>query len=174
MATRCLSRLQAERKNWRKDHPPGFVAKPRSKPDGTSDLTVWDLKIPAKPSSIWAPGLLSATMTFPPEYPDRPPKVLFAKIDGKPLFHPNIYPDGGTCLSIINPPESTHGYGKGGTWTQVLTVKDVVLALQSFLDEPNAKSPAQQEPYKVFTSDMKTYTSRVKAQVARMEHTELH
>ena len=31
-----LSRLSQERKNWRKDHPFGFVAKPESKPDGSA------------------------------------------------------------------------------------------------------------------------------------------
>lgn len=30
----ALSRLTQERKNWRKDHPFGFVAKPENKPDG--------------------------------------------------------------------------------------------------------------------------------------------
>ena len=30
----ALSRLSQERKNWRKDHPFGFVAKPDNKPDG--------------------------------------------------------------------------------------------------------------------------------------------
>ena len=30
-----LSRLTQERKNWRENHPFGFVAKPESKPDGS-------------------------------------------------------------------------------------------------------------------------------------------
>lgn len=41
----ALSRLSQERKNWRKDHPFGYVAKPENKADGqlqslskTSDL----------------------------------------------------------------------------------------------------------------------------------------
>jgi hypothetical protein len=30
------ARLQAERKNWRKEHPENFVAKPQLRSDGTS------------------------------------------------------------------------------------------------------------------------------------------
>lgn len=35
---------------------------------------------------------------FTPDYPTKPPKVSF----DPPLFHPNVYPDGKICLSIIN------------------------------------------------------------------------
>ena len=92
------ARLRAERSNWRKDHPPGFVAKPRAKADGTSDLFTWDIKVPAKPSSIWHPALLAGTMSFSADYPQKPPTVKFSLVDGKPLFHPNVYTDGGVCL----------------------------------------------------------------------------
>ena len=71
----------------------GFVAKPSENADGTNNMLVWRLKIPAKASSIWAPGLFSATMTFTSEYPARPPRVTFDRIGGELLFHPNVYDD---------------------------------------------------------------------------------
>lgn len=37
-------------------------------------------------------------MTFPKDYPNNPPVCSFTP----PLFHPNVYPDGKVCLSIIN------------------------------------------------------------------------
>uniref|UniRef100_A0A7S0LS53 UBC core domain-containing protein n=1 Tax=Coccolithus braarudii TaxID=221442 RepID=A0A7S0LS53_9EUKA len=166
-------RLRNERKAWRKDRPDGFIAKPASKSDGTNDLFKWELKIPAKIGSVWAPGLFSATMTFESNYPERPPAVSFHKIDGQVLFHPNIYPNGGVCLSIINPPESSHGYGKGGTWKPDITIKKVLLALQTFLDEPNVNSPAQQEAYRVYVNDRAEYDRRVKGQVALVERSSL-
>lgn len=101
---------------WRKDHPPHFVAKPSTRSDGSSNLFEWDIKIPARPQSYWYPGIYSGKMTFTRDYPERPPKVTFNKIAGEPLYHPNVYLDGGVCLSIINPPESNHHYGRGGTW----------------------------------------------------------
>ena len=105
----AIARLTAERKDWRKDRPEHFVAKPKTREDGTSNLLEWEVKIPAKPNSIWAPGLYPATITFTDEYPDKPPKVKFHKINGQPIFHPNVFVDGNVCLSIINPPESMHG-----------------------------------------------------------------
>jgi ubiquitin-protein ligase len=166
----AIARLQRERKDWRKDRPPNFVAKPQTLADGSSNLFAWDIKIPAKPSSIWAPGRYAATMTFKPDYPQTAPVVKFKLIDGKPLFHPNVYEDGGVCLDLINPPESTHGYGKGGTWKPTLNFKTVLLALQTFLDEPNMGSPAQQAPYKLLKQDEAAYKKKVSEQVAKVEH----
>lgn len=34
----ALARLGEERKNWRKDHPPGFFARPTKKEDNSQNL----------------------------------------------------------------------------------------------------------------------------------------
>ena len=78
----------------------GFVAKPSENADGTNNMLVWRLKIPAKASSIWAPGLFSATMTFTSEYPARPPRVTFDRIGGELRCHPNVYDDGGAPCCV--------------------------------------------------------------------------
>eukprot|EP00964_Phaeocystis_antarctica_P002987 scaffold1587_cov62-Phaeocystis_antarctica.AAC.1 len=80
-------------------------------------------QIPAKESSVWYPGIFPGILTFTAEYPERPPTFKFLPIDGKPLFHPNVFNDGKICMSIINPPESTHAYGKGGNWSVSVTIK---------------------------------------------------
>eukprot|EP00158_Paraphelidium_tribonemae_P002516 Partr_v1_DN25435_c0_g1_i2_m53531 putative ubiquitin-conjugating enzyme len=41
-------RLAEERKQWRKDHPHGFYARPRKSADGSMNLMVWDCGIPGK------------------------------------------------------------------------------------------------------------------------------
>ena len=46
-----MTRLKAERRNWRSDHPFGFVAKPLTKEDGTVDLLKWICEIPG-PSGV--------------------------------------------------------------------------------------------------------------------------
>ena len=50
-------RLSEERKAWRKDHPFGFAAKPTSSADGSSNLMMWDTKIPGKEGTDWEGGL---------------------------------------------------------------------------------------------------------------------
>ena len=59
----------------------------------------------------------------------------------KNFFHPNIYPSGTVCLSIINEEQD---------WRPALTIKHILLGIQNLLDEPNASDPAQAEAYQVF------------------------
>lgn len=70
----CINRLQEERKQWRKDHPFGFFAKPAKGANDVLDLKQWDVGIPGKANTIWNGGLFKLTMTFPDEYPTKPPK----------------------------------------------------------------------------------------------------
>lgn len=44
----AIARLGEERKNWRKDHPPGFYARPTKKPDNSQNLMCWETGIPGK------------------------------------------------------------------------------------------------------------------------------
>ncbi len=37
----AIGRLTEERKNWRKDHPAGFHAKPVMKEDGSTNIMEW-------------------------------------------------------------------------------------------------------------------------------------
>jgi len=154
---------------WRKDHPPHFVAKPSTRSDGSSNLFEWDIKIPARPQSYWYPGIYSGKMTFTRDYPERPPKVTFNKIAGEPLYHPNVYLDGGVCLSIINPPESNHHYGRGGTWKPNIDIKQVLLALQLFLDEATSLAAGREESYRLYQTNRAEYERRVKRQVQLAE-----
>lgn len=45
-------------------------------------------------------GFFRARLSFPPEYPLLPPKMKFET----PIFHPNVYPNGDVCISILHPP----------------------------------------------------------------------
>ncbi len=62
------------RKQWRRDHPFGFFAKPVRGATGVLDLKNWEVGIPGKEKTIWEGGLFKLTLTFPDEYPTKPPK----------------------------------------------------------------------------------------------------
>lgn len=51
MSAIAIGRLTEERKNWRKDHPPGFYAKPGKKADNSTNIMVWETGIPGKEGS---------------------------------------------------------------------------------------------------------------------------
>ncbi|KAI0134224.1 ubiquitin-conjugating enzyme/RWD-like protein [Xylariales sp. AK1849] len=146
----CTMRLGEERKQWRKDHPFGFWARPvKDKNTGVMDLKVWECGIPGKEKTMWEGGVFKMTMTFPDEYPTKPPKCKFTP----PLFHPNVYPSGTVCLSILNEEEG---------WKPAITVKQIALGVQDLLDNPNPESPAQAEAYNLFKKDKVEYERRVR------------
>lgn len=111
------------------------------------------------------------------EYPTKPPKCEYSaraaprphghhygdgetnrqtQLAGKftpPLFHPNVYPSGTVCLSILNEEEG---------WKPAITVKQIALGVQDLLDTPNPESPAQAEAYNLFKKDRAEYERRVK------------
>ena len=53
------------RKQWRKDHPFGFWARPVKNAQGVLDLKIWECGIPGKEKTIWEGGIFKMTMTFP-------------------------------------------------------------------------------------------------------------
>lgn len=79
-------------------------------------------------------------MIFKKDYPNTPPKCKFEP----PLFHPNVYPSGTVCLSLLDEDKD---------WRPSITIKQILLGIQELLNEPNAKDPAQAEAYTCFWYD---------------------
>ena len=44
----AVGRLTEERKNWRKDHPAGFYARPAKKDDNSTNIMEWETGIPGR------------------------------------------------------------------------------------------------------------------------------
>lgn len=53
------------RKQWRRDHPFGFFAKPARTKEGVLDLKNWECGIPGKEKTIWEGGLFKINIAFP-------------------------------------------------------------------------------------------------------------
>ena len=150
MSGLAIRRLTEERRLWRRDHPGGFIARPRTV-DGKQNLLLWDCGIPGRQGTEWEGGIYPLTMEFTEEYPTRPPKCRFPK----GFYHPNIYPSGTVCLSILNEEQD---------WRPSISVKQILLGIQELLDNPNTASPAQPEAFKDITQDKDLYHLKVKKQ----------
>ncbi|OAP54288.1 SUMO-conjugating enzyme ubc9 [Fonsecaea erecta] len=146
----CLNRLQEERKQWRRDHPFGFFARPIRNASGVVDLKNWEVGIPGQEKTIWEGGLFKLSVVFPEEYPTKPPKCRFVP----PLFHPNVYPSGTVCLSILNEEEG---------WKPSITIKQILLGIQALLNDPNPDSPAQADAYNLYKKDLPAYEKKVRS-----------
>ena len=53
------------RKQWRRDHPFGFFARPARTPQGILDLKKWECGIPGKEGTLWEGGLFKLDILFP-------------------------------------------------------------------------------------------------------------
>ncbi|KAL1246181.1 SUMO-conjugating enzyme UBC9 [Trichinella spiralis] len=123
------NRLLEERRNWRKNHPPGFIAKPVVASDGTLELRKWECWIPGPQNTPWEGGLYKLFILFGENYPYKPPaKIWFSP----PILHPNVF-SGGSVLSV-----------------------------QTLLAEPNIRSPANAEAYKLYKDNRAAYDDRIR------------
>ena len=52
-------------KQWRKDHPFGFFARPAKGTAGALDLKKWECGIPGKEKTLWEGGLFKLDVLFP-------------------------------------------------------------------------------------------------------------
>ena len=145
-------RLNAERKKWRKvkKEMPGFSAKPTKTKDGL-DLFRWEFLVPGKKNTSWEGGVYKIIATFPKEYPQKAPKLTTSP----PLFHPNVYPSGNICLSLIDDQKD---------WKPSVSLRQLLISLQVFLSSPNGNDPAHPEAIRLFRKDLALYNERIKKQ----------
>lgn len=55
MSTIAAAHLTEERKSWRRDHPPGFIAKPiKNDNDDSLNIMKWEAGIPGPENTDWA------------------------------------------------------------------------------------------------------------------------
>lgn len=114
------------------------------------DMLTWTAVIIGPPNTAYENGTFSLLLTFDEGYPSHPPEVTFIS----EMFHPNIYPNGDLCLDILK-----------NRWSPSYDVLGVLLSIQSLLNDPNIKSPANIEAAKMFEEDIEEYNNRVKKTV---------
>jgi ubiquitin-conjugating enzyme E2 G1 len=98
-------------------------------------------------------------MSFPQDYPNKPPAVKFVS----DMWHPNVYADGRVCISILHSPgDDPMGYEQASErWSPVQTVETIMLSIISMLSSPNDESPANIDAAKQFREDFPGFRKRV-------------
>ncbi|KAF7795188.1 hypothetical protein EIP86_006337 [Pleurotus ostreatoroseus] len=132
-----------------------------------SNLFEWEVMIIGPPDTLYEGGFFKARLSFPEDFPLSPPKLRFIT----PMWHPNIYPDGNVCISILHPPgEDQYGYEDSGErWLPVHTVESILLSVISLLssDTPNTDSPANVDAAKEVRESPEAYKKKVRRLVRR-------
>uniref|UniRef100_A0A8B9PNG1 Ubiquitin conjugating enzyme E2 I n=1 Tax=Apteryx owenii TaxID=8824 RepID=A0A8B9PNG1_APTOW len=134
-----------------------YSRKERDQPVTVYCLCVWRhtvLQLLPLSQTPWEGGLFKLRMLFKDDYPSSPPKCKFEP----PLFHPNVYPSGTVCLSILEEDKD---------WRPAITIKQILLGIQELLNEPNIQDPAQAEAYTIYCQNRVEYEKRVRAQAKK-------
>ncbi|XP_058063517.1 SUMO-conjugating enzyme UBC9-B-like [Anopheles bellator] len=150
LSSSSITRLMMERKAWRSNPQFGFIAKPVKNSDGSLNLLQWECAIPGKKNTPWEGGVYKLIMFFSADYPTVPPLCRFQPA----LFHPNVFPSGTICLSLLDNKKD---------YTPSITIKQILVAIQHLLNNPNINDPAQAEAYNVYCSNIQEYERRVRA-----------
>jgi ubiquitin-conjugating enzyme E2 R len=82
----------------------------------------------------------------------------------RPLYHPNIYPDGRLCISILHPPgdDEMSGETAAERWSPVQRVESVLISILSLLDDPEVSSPANVDAGVMLRNKPEQYKDMVK------------
>ncbi|KAM9804827.1 ubiquitin-conjugating enzyme E2 G2 [Neosynchiropus ocellatus] len=172
MAGTALKRLMAEYKQLTLNPPEGIVAG-ESRGESVVDVSVghlttgvagpaneenffeWEALIMGPQDTCFEGGVFPAILSFPSDYPLSPPKMRFTC----DMFHPNIYPDGRVCISILHAPgDDPMGYESSAErWSPVQSVEKILLSVVSMLAEPNDESGANVDASKMWREDRQQF-----------------
>ncbi|KAK4482929.1 hypothetical protein RD792_010102 [Penstemon davidsonii] len=114
-------RIQKEMSELSMDPPPDCSAGPKG-----DNLYHWVATLFGPPGTPYEGGIFFLDITFPPDYPFKPPQVVFKSR----IYHCNVDSSGNVSLDIL----------KDG-WSPALTISRVLLALRSIFTNPDAYKP---------------------------------
>ncbi|MCP9260337.1 Ubiquitin-conjugating enzyme E2 G2 [Dirofilaria immitis] len=151
MAGYALKRLMAEYKQLTLNPPEGIIAGPITE----DNFFEWECLITGPDETCFENGVFPAKIIFPQDYPLSPPKMQFTC----DIFHPNIYPDGRVCISILHSPgDDPTGYESSAErWSPVQSIEKILLSVVSMLAEPNDESAANVNAAKMWREDRQQF-----------------
>ncbi|KAL4066976.1 ubiquitin-conjugating enzyme/RWD-like protein [Scleroderma yunnanense] len=134
----ALKRINKELIDLGRDPPSSCSAGPLD----TSNMFAWQATIMGPGDSPYAGGVFFLSITFPTDYPFKPPKVSFTT----KIYHPNINANGSICLDILR-----------DQWSPALTISKVLLSICSMLTDPNPDDPLVHDIAHLYKTDRPRY-----------------
>lgn len=119
----------------------------------SDDLRQWDVVFrgPQACGSPYEDGSWIVNITFPIEYPFKPPKVVFSS----KIFHPNVTEKGEICTKTIE-----------DDWSPRKTLLTAVLPyVESLLSAPDLGNPMNAEAAALMQTDRKAFDKKVSKQI---------
>jgi len=133
----ALKRINKELADLTKDPPANCSAGPAD----ASDMFKWKATLMGPDGTPYAGGVFMLDITFPQDYPFKPPVVKFTT----KVYHCNIT-EKGICVNILKE-----------DWSPALTISKVLLTLSALLANPNPDDPLDPAIAKIYKEDKNTY-----------------
>ena len=108
-----------------------------------SDITIWRAHLQGPPNTPYAKGTFQVQITFPPQYPFKPPTIVFLT----KVYHPNVKADSGEICSAI-----FHD-----SWGPTLNVKHCMNVIRNIMENPDADNFLEEEIAMVMIHKPKEY-----------------
>ena len=120
------------------------------------------------PDTLYEGGFFQAKLEFPNDFPNLPPEMKFKS----EMWHPNVFPDGKVCISILHPP-GTDKFNEDETaderWRPILGVESIIISVISMLSDPNDFSPANIDAAVMWRNDKAAFKKRVRDVVRKSQ-----
>lgn len=156
----AVLRIAGEKKKIKDSYEIELFDKSRIKIEYINDFK-WRLGIRGKKGTLWEDGLYCATISFPFNYPDQPPEIIF-DID---FEHIHIYESGNICLDLVNK-ELTYNIST----SMSLIISEIDRLIHG---SPNIKSPANAQLCNIYINNTKIYEERIKNNAKKLSKKEL-
>lgn len=129
----ALKRIQKEQKSLEDDPNDNFSAQ-----QNDDDPYSWTGIVNGPEDSPYAGGVFFLEITFPKDYPFKPPKVHFTT----QIYHCNVNETGTICLPLLKE-----------EWSPAASIKSVLTALCNLLENPNPDSALRSDLAQLYKED---------------------
>jgi len=122
------------------------------------NLFQWDVMVMGPPGTFYEGGFFHASLVFPKDYPQAPPKMKFLSN----MFHPNISPDGDVSIGILTQP--TGNRRPGGFWRHWrpdYSAAAILHAVLGMLSVPDTDTAVNAEAAWLFHYDKEEFKKKV-------------
>ncbi|GAB5360343.1 hypothetical protein AAMO2058_000619400 [Amorphochlora amoebiformis] len=134
----AIKRISEELRMLSRDPPANCSAGPKT----DADLFNWQATLMGPPNSPYDGGLFFLDISFPDDYPFKPPTIKFQTR----IYHCNINSRGEICLDTLQ-----------NNWSPVLSLSKVLLSISSLLTDPNPDDPLVPDIAKLFRDNRRLH-----------------